>query len=376
MEQPLDVLLPAVPSLTRRTEPQFFPGRSRGVAILTSLVVGISACTPTQTPTPKLDSNDDFLVWIAEHPSNAGLAAFVVGKEPEGIFYQADELFPLASTRKILILIAYAEEVADGHLVPGSPVETADVERWYWKGTDGGAHERARSRGPFDLNALAWAMTRWSDNAASDYVLERVGGPERVEKVAESFGLERQEPLMSTLGEFIGWATEEDWTSLTPAQRSERATRLAHSTSAGELKSLRMPSVTNQRRLARASVRGTPREWSILMAKLVSAESLGPVAANIVYTNLGWPMALPANQLRFTAMGTKGGSLPGVITEASYFVPTEQEPVAVALFLRNLPPRVEQSLGRSYLHQKFMASLAGDHAFLEKARAKLLGAEL
>lgn len=76
---------------------------------------------------------------------------------------------------------------------------------------------------------------------------------------------------------------------------------------------------------------------------------------------------------RFDRYLTKGGSLPGVITEASYVRPTGGSGTVVALFLRELPPDVEQTLRSTFAHQKLIVRLATDPAFLQRARRALGG---
>jgi beta-lactamase class A len=46
-------------------------------------------------------------------------------------------------------------------------------------------------------------MIRWSDNAATDYLLERVGGPEAVTRFARARGMTAQEPVVSIFGTFV-----------------------------------------------------------------------------------------------------------------------------------------------------------------------------
>jgi len=47
---------------------------------------------------------------------------------------------------------------------------------------------------------LAFAMIRWSDNAAADYLLARVGGPAVVLASAHRVGMASQQPVAPILG--------------------------------------------------------------------------------------------------------------------------------------------------------------------------------
>jgi beta-lactamase class A len=150
-----------------------------------------------------------------------------------------DGRFPLASVRKVVTLGGYAAAVESGVCDPGEPVALADVERWYWPGTDGGAHQRARDwwveRGTFQperegtvrLREVALAMICFSDNAAADYLLDRIG-EERTTAFAQRMGLATQDPILPALGEFRAWhRTPDRWLTMSPMERARTASELA-----------------------------------------------------------------------------------------------------------------------------------------------------
>lgn len=322
--------------------------------------------------------------WIAAHPTQAGIAVIVEG-EP-GITSSADRRFPLASTRKVLLLGVYAEAVADRNLHPQDQVPLADIERWYWPGTDGGAHPDAvtdwRARGMIreaddkvsvPLDEVVWAMIRWSDNAATDYLLARVGADE-VSAFARRHGMDDQEPLGSSFGEYVAWATYsvDDWLGRSPVERRAEAGRLAGATSAAEASRLIPPSVEVQRALAGASTAGTPSDWANLMSRLAAGEDIRPAAAEVIRRHLEWPLvAFPENRERFARFGLKGGSLAGVHTHAAYLQPRSGPTVAVALFFHDAPPPVEAAL-KQFADQRIILALA-DHSFRDQVGARFSG---
>jgi len=73
----------------------------------------------------------------------------------------------------------------------------------------------------------------------------------------------------------------------------------------------------------------------------------------------------------YTHLLSKGGSLPGVITQAAYVQPRGRPGVAVALFLRDLPPDVETTLLETFSQDKLLLRLASDPAFRKRAREVL-----
>jgi hypothetical protein len=323
---------------------------------------------------------------MAANPSRFGLAAYESRHPTEGIYHAADELFPLASTRKVLILGAYAQASAAGVLPAESRIPLTEIDRWYWPGTDGGAHKNAladwaaRSRIANDsvtLDDLAWAMIRWSDNAAADLMLQKIGGPSAALAFARSMSMTAQDPVGSILGEYIAWVTigADDWVSLPPLDRAERSYQLGNAQERSAFERLRFRTEETQRKLATVSPRGTPREWATLMARLASGDGLSEAAQAICQRAFEWPMvAFPNNRSRFDRFGAKGGSLAGVLTDVTYRKVIGQEGIFVeALFFRDLPKDVERQLRSAYTQQALAARMAEDPEFRARARSLLSG---
>lgn len=264
--------------------------------------------------------------WLGAHRDHVGVV--VVDDGEEVVAHQPDEKFALASTIKVLTLLAYAELVASGGVDAGARVTVEELDRYYLPGTDGGAHDNARAEWGdaqvISLDQVVRAMIRYSSNAATDVVLDRVGGPTAVLAVATKHGMRRQDPPVVTYDMFRQWAGRE----------------------------------SQVRSLASASPAGTPREWAALLDRVVRGRGVSPAAAAVARRHLEWPLELGENSRRYERLGTKGGSLPGIITEATYLMEHGRSPVSVALFLRNLPDDVERSLRRSFVHQQLMRELA------------------
>jgi len=300
---------------------------------------------------------DALLEWMADHPENAGLAVL-----PEqgagGIRFQADRPSPLASVRKVLIAGALTESDAD----LSTRVARSAVERFYVPGTDGGAHEEAELDAPITLKKLARAAIEVSDNAAADALLDRVG-TDAVDTYAERHGMTAQDPILSGFGELAAWTREPQWTELPPAERAQRARELRGRVTA---KQVTLPAIAEQRRLATASVAGTPQEWAALM------RDIGSDGDRQLVELLDWGRRKNAKLRKdYTRVLLKGGSLPGVVTEAAYVKPRGRSGAAVALFLRDLPPKIEASLRKTFVQQQLLLRLASDARYRAKAAQRL-----
>jgi len=171
-----------------------------------------------------------YLEWIASHPDNAGL---VVLPDDGGATVECggDRRFPLASTRKVLIVGALIESGEDLQ----TKISRGAVERFYVPGTDGGAHKRAELDDPqVSLAEVARAALEVSDNAAADAVLDRVGAA-AVDAYAQHLGMSEQDPIYSVLGEYAAWTKDQSWAERTPAERAEQAEELTGTVSPHEL---------------------------------------------------------------------------------------------------------------------------------------------
>lgn len=318
-------------------------GRRRIVPVL--LAAALSAAGVGCSTSGSAGSNsiapgaDGLLDWMVEHKQDVGLVVLVDGQER--LTHRPDEHFPLASAIKVLTLVAYAEQVAAGALDEDATVTLEEVDRLYLAGTDGGAHEAARSewgdRREVTLDQLTHAMIRYSSNVAADVMLRKVGGPPAALEAAARHGMATQQPPVAIFELFRSWESSNE----------------------------------NVRDLAHATPAGTPRGWAMLMEQVRTGETFAAPAAATVRRHLEWPMRLGDNSRLFDRFGTKGGALPGVITEASYLELRDGPAVSVALFLRHLPDGIQAQLLQSYAHQELIRAFAEQPELLTDLAARL-----
>lgn len=189
-----------------------------------------------------LDQPDDVLAYLQDQREQSALLSYSIN--PDGSIHQeqpiishhAEQALPLASTIKIVLLAAYAQQVEAGRLDPQQPVPLADWQAYYLPGSDGGAHQAALqqlgiatdgagfARDPAQrvpLDAMATAMIVQSDNAAADYLLDRLGTAAIRDLIAAA-GLQQQDMPLSGLGMFLSWRNHEQ-----PRQQRSRIDQLA-----------------------------------------------------------------------------------------------------------------------------------------------------
>jgi D-alanyl-D-alanine carboxypeptidase len=207
--------------------------------------LGAAACGGGESvQQPRVAGEDAQLIdWVATHPDQVSLLATGGGDTAGELDWNAERARPVASTFKILVLAAYAREVTAGRLDPGESLARADLELWYLEGTDEGAHERAMAAmsvpagGKLSLDQVVRAMVEFSDNAATDYLLDRLGR-QRVLETARLLDLDTLETdvspitgaLLTLADDELGASPDEridQLRSLTVEEQASRAWRLA-----------------------------------------------------------------------------------------------------------------------------------------------------
>ena len=351
---------------------------------ISSITQDLGALLDGAETAESLRSVDALLDFIDADRSRVSLVAYRLDAPDAAILLNPDVPRPLASTIKILVLAGYAQAVDQGRWSPDERVPLTDVEAFFLPDTDGGAHDRAveiyRERGWLDasgsvaLRQVVWAMMTVSDNAATDYLLNRLGR-ERAELLAARFDAADSDAPLPISGVYLAWAGADQ------GPLSDSAWELA-----GRLRDdpefravwqdtpvLNQVSLREQLRLSATRFpTGTARDYAGLMERVQRGDLISGTASAAMREYLEWPMANEPIAREFAAYGTKGGSLPGVLTEATYAVPRNHASGAVAaLFLNELPPAVWLTLQDSYLHQDFLRRLLADAEFFETIRQRL-----
>lgn len=338
----------------------------------------------------RLRTTDDLLGWMRDHRGQVGLVSRIgaaLAADRVEVRHNGASLFPLAATRTALVLGAYAEAVARRRLDPDESVPLPEVQRWWARGTDGGAHFDAerdwRRRGrvvrgkvlAIPLDEVVVGMVRWSSNACGDYLLARLGTA-TVHDWATRRGMTAQQPVYPMYEELAGWISYRDgWASLGADERA--AVMAGVDPGSRPVNRWRMARLgaRRQARLAATGCAGTPEEWAALMER-VHADTRGMAREEVatLRRHLGWPREVfQRNAERFPVFASQGGSAAGVLTEVSYAVPDGGQPCVVAQFYRDLPLDLWKSLTRTLLHQRLVLELATGARPLDDVRSALQG---
>jgi D-alanyl-D-alanine carboxypeptidase len=353
-----------------------------------------------------LETPEQFLQYLVQNRQDAALASYTV--RPDGtpdpadpiLFLNADRPMPLGSTIKIVVLAAYAREVAAGRMDPEQKVALRDWEDYYLPASDGGAHPAAlealeipadrfgfaRDRAAkVPLDTLAAAMIHFSDNAATDYLIQRIGRDNLRATIAAA-GLLGQEVPLPILGIFLSWDNHAQgnltWPHLQEllgASDSAYTNRVDLLTAAFQNKGWRRAEFqfllagggySTYRLESRAAdalfPQGTAQEYARIMAGVVTGTFLSPEVSVLMRRHL--EVSLPDHDT-LLSFGFKGGSLAGVLTGALYVVPTVGDfagkPHVSVLFQRHLPEEDWTQLQETFVQEIFGVRLGLDRRFTE-----------
>ncbi|MED2205316.1 serine hydrolase, partial [Bacillus thuringiensis] len=138
----------------------------------------------------KKDS-DYVLTYIKEHKDDE-TCSLLIRKNGEVLTsINENKKLPLASTAKIVIAVEFAKQVSEGKISRDEQISLQELEKYYVKNTDGGAHptwledakvrELVKNR-QIALEEVAKGMIHYSSNANTTYLLDKLG----IERVNES----------------------------------------------------------------------------------------------------------------------------------------------------------------------------------------------
>jgi beta-lactamase class A len=339
---------------------------------------------------------------ILTAPETVGLAAYRVGQEDMGVYLNAEAPMPLASVVKVLHLVAYAEAVAAGELDPTGMVLLDELDAFYLPTIDLGAHTRALSELEDNgrvfgspptvlLDEVPGMMIASSSNAATDY-LHLLLGQKRLEETAVSLGLTSQTAPCPFLGQFLVMSNHilprdndyQAWESYLadPVSFGRDAMLLTEAFSNDDKfrqtaidwrRQTRLPSGRTQRLFSQDfNAQGSAADYAALMARIAQNGLNNGESSYIARRFLEWPMRFTDNQVLFSNLGYKNGSLPGILTTVYYAYPNgETAPIVVALFFRDLEGRTFREMRDNLAQDELARWLLYDSEAIPALRAVL-----
>ena len=333
------------------------------ILIVVSLGILPAAAQEPFTTTPALE-----MLWDQVHaqPTDFSAACMPLGRPAEAVEYHADQAFPLASVSKLLIFIAYAQQVDAGLIPLNEQVSVVTLSHYDIPQTNSGAHEEFMSEFPLGTTTISlWdvarlGMIQYSSNAASDYVLDRLGDVDwdALYAAFNLTGTDTPQPLgviamlmdnhetgratpanVATLSVEQARAQFDSYVSDPAWRQAEIAYRAAHG-----------PAVSweaQARVLQRFTVTGTAQDFlKVLTAIYSSSGPLSDVTKWMARSALQWHDN-PYVDSMYAEYGSKLGFYAGgTLTLVAYGEPYNGPPVISVAFFRNIPRDVYNAMRR------------------------------
>ena len=309
------------------------------------------------------------------------------------ISWNAQQPMPLASSRKIVVLAAYAHAISSKILEPNMPVKLSEWEAYYLPGLDGGAHRnslsalkisadqhgRAKNQNTtVPLDTLARFMIETSDNAATDLILTRLG-KDAIPQTIQRLGLSGQEDFGPLCGVGSAWfdsSSNGQYQSLPLQTRVadswKRAEEIRNNPALRDPNTIREASkelgLGKQKVLANTTdTHGTVQDYANLMARIMTGKDFSPTELEIMRRHMSWPFrANPSNHDVYENLYAKGGSLLGVLTDNLGINPKVEPYVGqrhiISMFLRNIPENQYDQLAQSHQHGMMRLAYKPDQA--------------
>ncbi len=335
------------------------------------------------------DNPDYVLNHLKENPDST---SFYFAENGESLIaYQADEVRPLASTVKILIAVEYAMQVDEGLLNKNEVVPKEELEKYYYAGTDGNAHEAwlqsLEEAGIADdeitMHDVAKGMITYSSNANTDYLIRELG-LDAINRRAEALELTSHEevyPLVSALlipdyvenrgyeGELVDaleQMPEEEYRKLA----IEMNDQLANGETDIKDYNFEMPFEV-QRVWSDRLIGASANDYGKLL-DVISSDELPATAAETVRDLMEWPMELnPGNQERFAHLGAKGGSTAFILNDAMYAEDLTGNKNEIVILMNDLNMWQSFMLGQNL--NSFESSFLGSEEYREKVQKEISG---
>ncbi|MBB4826671.1 D-alanyl-D-alanine carboxypeptidase [Sporosarcina luteola] len=326
------------------------------------------------------DNPDYVLNHLEKYPQMSSFYAAQNGDEL--IVYEADTVRPLASTVKILVAAEYAMQVEAGKQNPDAFIPLADLDRFYVRNTDGGAHaswlealkdDEKIKDGKVTLHEVAKGMITYSSNANTDYLINVLGTHE-IDNRAQQLGLTQHEPIYPLVGALLipletDAKTVESLESIPMEKYRQLAMELSGKMQTGEIQANELSynaSLDIQRVWSNRLIGATARDYGRLL-NIISNDELPETAAGILRDLMEWPMEFNRdNAKRFRHLGAKGGSTAFILNDALYADELEGNQFVIVLLMDDL------NLWQSFLLQHNMNSFESKFIGSETFRKKVM----
>ncbi|HLR15133.1 MAG TPA: serine hydrolase, partial [Bacillota bacterium] len=270
---------------------------------------------------------------MLKHPETTSLYIAIDG-EPV-ISHESDVVRPLASVVKIVVALEYAYQVSEGTIDENTEVLVEDLDKYYIKDTDGGAHpdwkeeEGLEDAETVSLKEVARGMITYSSNANTEYLIDLLGA-ETINQRMKTENIEPHDevyPIVSGLlvvAEEKRTSEDKDWlekfSTMDVTEYGNRAFEIHEQLKEGtyDTSGVDHLSLKEQRVWSDHLTGSTAEAYGELLHRFVT-EDFDEEVNTIMHDLLRYGLeSNPKNREYYEAIGTKGGSTAFIINQAMF----------------------------------------------------------
>lgn len=317
------------------------------------ILLALSACEPAPDPdyrgrdvrpveqmavdTAAADSaalDSVFAAIERETGGQLGVTATVV-ESGRTVSYRGGERFPMASTFKVAVAMAVLARVDSGRISLDDSIRLTPAD--YRMAPSVVTEDLPAGGGPVTVRRLVESMVRFSDNTATDVLMQHIGGPGWVMAHLQSRGVQG-----IRVDRYEGQVyLEYNGVRRPPAEWTlERARRLVDSVPPAERQAARERFFADPRDTA------TPDGWAQLLIQLQRGDGISPAGRELILdamrTSPTGTRRIRAGVPRGTEVADKTGTIGRTTNDVGIVTLPDGTHVALAVFVRNSPKSNEQ----------------------------------
>ncbi|MEK5233781.1 serine hydrolase [Lysinibacillus sp. FSL K6-0232] len=339
-----------------------------GICVCVGLAIGIVFWKVQKNMTT---ADPEYIVqFIKDNQEGGNISLAIQHNQQPWIELNTEKPLVLASTVKIIVAIAYAQQAADGRINPQQQISLKDLETFYLPRTDGGAHKawlaqlNLDGRDSVPLSEVAKGMIAYSSNANTEYLMH-ILGLQAINDVVVQLDVVKHEPLYPmTSALYIPMQLMEEQ-ELTPKEalivlqdmdKSEYHRRalsihnqwIKHPlTNEEKEKALKLLSMDFQKVWSDRLVKAPTNDYIAILEKLNRKKYFSEDVYKYLDPVMEQLMENPANQQWLTHAGQKGGSTAFILAMAAYAEDKEGNQTEIAFFTNNLTTMEQIKLSNS-----------------------------
>jgi D-alanyl-D-alanine carboxypeptidase len=271
----------------------------------------------------------------------------------------ADTVMPTASAVKTLIAAEFAHQAFLKRIDENALIDTAELNKYYLRDTDGGAHDAwlssinnqlTANKGKISLMEIAKGMIAYSSNANSAFLLD-VLGINHIQQTADSL---LDFTTHSPLYDFVGALTlyqkkpNEEYKDFIARIDQLSAEEYRNQCADAHLQLKNNPRLKQelnyhdidlkaQRIWSNRLPGGSPKEYAQMMLRIQKGFNQPKMDSLLRVIMEQHELSTESPQL-LKRYGSKGGSTAFILTQAAYFTDNQNNSGALAVFFNNLSP--------------------------------------